>query len=86
MHELLRRADYKDDLPQNTDAVLLDGMALLQTLKHILETFGDLAEKVVCTIIASARKVQVNMVDFVSDTYSPVSIKNIEQEKNRCRV
>ena len=81
MHELLRRADYNDDPPEITDAVLLDGMALLPTLKHIPETFGDLAENVARIIIASAKKVQGNRVDFVSATYPPISIKNIEQEK-----
>lgn len=47
MHELLRRADCNEASLENTDAVLLDGMALLQMLKDISETFGDLAEIVV---------------------------------------
>ena len=58
MHELLCRADYSDASPENTDAILLDGMALLQMLKDIPETFGDLAERVVLIIISSAKKAQ----------------------------
>ena len=81
MHELLRRADCNDVPPENTDAVLLDGMALLQMLKDIPETFGDLAERIVCIIINLVKKAQGNRVDFVSDTYPLISIKNIEREK-----
>ena len=81
MQELLRRADYSDASSENADAILLDGMALLQMLKDILETFGDLAERVVHIIISSAKKAQGSRVDFVSDTYPLVSIKNIEREK-----
>ena len=81
MHELLHRAECNDASPENTDAVLLDGMALLQTLKDIPDTFGDLAEKVVRIIISTAKKAQGNRVDFVSDTYPKVSIKDIEREK-----
>ena len=81
MHELLCRAECNDASPENTDAVLLDGMALLQTLKDIPDTFGDLAEKVVRIIISTAKKARGNRVDFVSDTYPKVSIKNIEREK-----
>ena len=78
MHELLRRAEFNDASPENTDAVLLDGMALLQTLKDIPDTFGNLAEKVVRIIISTAKKARANRVDFVSDTYPLVSIKNID--------
>ncbi len=56
-------------------------MALLQMLKDIPETFGDLAERVVRIIISSANKPQGSRVDFVSDTYPLVSIKNIERGK-----
>ena len=68
MHELLCRAECNDASPENTDAVLLDGMALLQTLKDIPDTFGDLAKKVVRIIISTAKKARGNRVDFVSDT------------------
>ena len=55
MHELLR-AECNDASPENTDAVLLDGMALLQTLKDIPDTFGDLAEKLFASSSAQPRK------------------------------
>jgi hypothetical protein len=35
MHELIHCADCSDASPENTDAILLDGMALLQMLKDI---------------------------------------------------
>ena len=84
MHELLHRAEYDDCSecpPGNTDALLLDGMALFQTLKHIPPTFGELAEQIVHIIITSVKKAQGNRVDFISDTYPLVSIKNLEREK-----
>ena len=81
MHELPRRAECDDYPPGNTDALLLDGMALFQMLKDIPPTFGDLAEKIVHIIITSAKKAQGNRVDFISDTYPLVSIKNLEREK-----
>ena len=81
MHEQLHRTDCNFDPPANTDVLLLDGMALLQTLKAIPETFGELAEKVIRIIISSAKKAQGERVDFICDTYPTISIKNAERKK-----
>ena len=81
MHELLHRANCNDHPPSNTDTLLVDGMAILQTPKDIPQTFGDLAEKVVRIGISSAKKARGNRVDFICDTYPPISIKSIKWEK-----
>ena len=87
MHELLHRANCNDDPPSNADALLLDNMAILQTLKDIPQTFGDLAEKVVRNRISSEKKARGNRVHFICDTYPPpISIKSISEKTDRCRV
>ena len=81
MHELLHRGECTTISSERTDVLLIDGMALLQTMKDIPQTFGSLAEKILRSIISSARMVNAKRVDFVCDTYPTVSIKNIERER-----
>ena len=58
---------------------ILDGMALLQSIKNVPRTFGDLAEYMLKLIIRTARNTV--RVDFVTDTYPELSIKNLERSK-----
>ena len=58
---------------------ILDGMALLQSIKNVPRTFGDLEESMLKLIIRTARNVV--RVDFVTDTYPELSIKNLERSK-----
>ncbi len=81
IHELLRRNDRSSTPSGRTDVLLIDGLALLQTMKDIPQTFGRLAEKILHSIISSARMVSAKRVDFVCDTYPTVSIKNTERER-----
>ena len=54
-------------------------MALLQSIKNVPRTFGDLAEYMLKLIIRTARNAV--RVDFVTDTYPELSIKNLERSK-----
>ena len=56
-------------------------MAMLQTMKYIPQTFGELAEKILQLIVNCAKGFDVARVDFVSDRYPAVSIKNLERNK-----
>ena len=58
---------------------ILDGMALLQSIKNVPRTFGDLAEYMLKLIIRTSRNAV--RVDFVTDTYPELSIKNLERSK-----
>ena len=66
-------------LPPQTTAVIIDAMAMLQTLNKIPERFSQLAEMIFKRIlmqVGGARR-----VDFVGDQYPNISIKNIEREE-----
>lgn len=63
------------------NALLLDGMAMVQTMKDLPDTFGALAEKLLQRVINEGRKSQSTRVDLVNDTYPDVSIKNLERDK-----
>ena len=63
------------------NALILDGMALIQTIKHVPETFGDLVESILVRILSSAANSKSTRVDFVCDTYPDISIKNLERSE-----
>ena len=82
LHELVGRVtDPMVEMTQTSGALLLDAMAMLQTLKYIPQTFGELAEKILQMLLSCARAANAERVDFVSDGYPAVSIKNLEQNK-----
>ena len=54
-------------------------MALLQSLTHIPDSFSDLAELVFNKVLHTAKR--ASRVDFVSDLYPEISIKNTERSK-----
>ena len=56
---------------------ILNGMALLQSIKNVPRTFGDLAEYMLKLIIRTARNAV--LVDFATDIYPKLSIKNFER-------
>lgn len=61
------------------NALMLDGMALIQTTKNIPQNFGSLVEIILKRILALASSSKSTRVDFVCDTYPDISIKNIER-------
>ena len=64
-----------------SNALMLDGMVVVQTMKDVPQTFGILAEKIIQRIINSARSSNASRVDFISDQYPTISIKNLERNK-----
>lgn len=80
MHVLESRVEDPavERLPSN-NALILDGMALIQMMKHIPQTFGKLVEIILGRILSLASNSKSTRVDFVCDTYPDVSIKNMER-------
>lgn len=71
--------ESQQHLPEQVSAVIIDAMALLQTLVKIPDRFSDLAEMVLKRMLNQAG--EASRIDFVGDQYPNVSIKNIEREK-----
>lgn len=71
--------EYLQRLPGQTTAVVIDAMALLQTLQKIPERFADLAVMVLNRILVHSS--EASRIDFVGDCYPNISIKNAEREK-----
>lgn len=67
-----------ENLPAG-NALMLDGMVVIQTLKNIPETFGALAESILHAVVSSVCSSRSKRVDFVCDTYPDISIKNLER-------
>ena len=62
-------------------ALIIDAMAVFQTMKPVRETFGSLSTKVLHQIVLIAGRFRATRIDFVSDRYPPVSIKAAERCK-----
>lgn len=69
-----------EEFPEN-NALILDGMALIQSIKRVPETFGDLVESILTRILSAAAHSKSTRVDFVCDTYPDLSIKNLERSQ-----
>ena len=67
-------------VPVNS-ALMIDGIALLQSLKNIPAMLEELAKKVLDKVISSAMSHKSTRVDFVTDTYPVVSIKGTERTR-----
>lgn len=66
-------------LPEETTAVIIDAMAMLQTLVRVPDRFSELAEMVMTRILIEAG--EAARIDFVGDQYPTISIKNTERNK-----
>ena len=62
-------------------ALIVDAMAILQTMKVTSNTFGELAHDLLMKLIKMATLSRSKRVDFVADRYPVHSIKNIGREK-----
>ena len=71
-------AEILPNLP-NASAVIINAMALLQTLPTIPDCFIDLADLILNAVIKQVGNAR--RIDFVADQYPSVSIKNIERKK-----
>ena len=63
------------------NAIMIDAMAVIQTLKPLPQTFGDLATKILQLLMIMTRMSGAIRIDFVGDTYPEISIKNFERGK-----
>ena len=70
-----RMADYLVDMIEGSRVLILDAMAILQTIKTIPSTFGELAHKLLVMIVKLAVKSEAKRVDFVCDRYPAQSIR-----------
>ena len=71
----------KDMLPLDTVATaatwIVDGMALLQSMKNVPATFKEIAKTVLKALMIRYAK----QIDFVTDRYPDISIKNTERNR-----
>ena len=58
-------------------------MAILQTMKYVPQTFGELAEKILQLIVNSASDFHVARFDVVSDRYPAVSVRASSETKEQ---
>ena len=69
-----------ENLPNET-ALIVDAMAVVQTMKGKWRTFGDFADSVFAYLLNLAKKWNAVRLDFVVDRYPTLSIKNAERAK-----
>ena len=77
-------AESNEAYVENVDgdsALIIDAMAVLQTMKLTATTFGKLAEGLLAKIVMMANSSNSSRVDFVGDRYPQQSIKDLEREK-----
>ncbi|CAC5415490.1 unnamed protein product [Mytilus coruscus] len=58
---------------------IFDGMAVIQSITRIPSTFSDLAIVVLKTILLVSKRAP--RIDFVTDQYPTISIKNLERDR-----
>ncbi len=82
LHILEERAENPvlDDFPPQ-NALMIERMAIIQTMKNVPETFGLFAESLFQSIISLADTSNSSRVDFIVDTYPDISIKNLERNR-----
>lgn len=69
-----------NNLPSES-SMIFDGIAVLQQMKNIPVTFGDLAFNILVHIISISKKYDCKTSHFVTDTYPTISIKNSERDR-----
>ena len=77
LEPLTNQVGPAEDVPP-TAAWIVDGMAILQSLKEIPSTFEDLAIMIFDSIAPPST---VRRIDFVTDRYLETSIKNAERAR-----
>ena len=81
LHELVSRVqDPVVETEHSSRALLLYTMAILQTMKYVPQTFGELVETILQLIVNCAGDFHV-AVDFVCNRYPAVSVKSLERNK-----
>lgn len=78
LESLTKDIEPAEDVPP-TAAIIVDGMAVLQSLKQVPETFEELALAVFHHAVP--KRSIARRVDFVTDRYPEISIKHLERSK-----
>lgn len=78
LEALSKDIELVEDVPPSA-AIIVDGMAILQSLKQVRETFEELALAVFHHAVP--RTSLARRVDFVTDRYPEVSVKHLERAK-----
>ena len=78
LETLIEGVEPAEDVPPSA-ALIVDGMAVLQAMKEIPATFEELATSVFHSVVPQTTLAR--RVDFVTDRYPDVSIKNPERAK-----
>ena len=63
------------------NAIMVDAMALLQSLTKVPKTFGELATQVLSRLLSLAKFYKSSRIDFVADQYPEHSIKANEKSR-----
>ena len=78
LHSLLEHGLEPMTNHPHADSIIIDFMAVLQSLKHVPTTFSELAEELFDNVIKSSRPAL--RVDVVTDQYPTISIKSPERQ------
>ena len=65
----------------NNNALIVDAMAVVQSMKGKWKTFGEFADALLNILMKLARHYNSNRLDVVADRYSALSIKNTERQR-----
>ena len=79
-----KKGSNSDDVNGST-AWIIDAMALIQRIKDIPSTFGELSFKILKTILSIGKKNECSRIDFVADGYPSLSIKTAERDRRMSR-
>ena len=77
-------AERNEAYVENVDgdsALIIDVMAVLQTMKFTATTFGKLAQDLLAKIVIMANSSNSSRLDFVGDRFPQQSINDLEKEK-----
>jgi hypothetical protein len=82
MHELEKQTPdvYAEHVPSG-GALIVDAMAVIHAISVVPSMFGYLAELPLKNVLSLANFYQCKRIDFVTDTYPQISIKNVEHER-----
>ena len=65
----------------NNSALIVDAMAVIQSMKGKWKTYGEFADTLLNNLAKLARKYNSIRLDFVADRYPTLSIKNTERQR-----
>ena len=80
LHALGKDSALRDHPPAGC-CVVIDAMALLQAMPSPPPTFGALSDQIFRQLLANMVRSNASRVDFVTDQYWDISIKQLERQK-----